>query len=73
MPRYSYAISKGKLEKYTYTPAEMGQMAKHCSTNERRAEEAEREVDERYKCAWMEKHVGSEFDGMVAGVTSFGR
>ena len=67
-----YAISKGKPEKYTYSPAEMAQMAKHCSTNERRAEEAEREVDERYKCAWMEKHVGSEFDGIVAGVTSFG-
>ena len=29
-------------------------------------------MDERYKCAWMEKHVGSEFDGIVSGVTSFG-
>lgn len=67
-----HAIAKGKAEGYTYTPTEMAQMAKHCSTNERRAEEAERDVDERYKCAWMEKHVGSEFDGIVAGVTSFG-
>ncbi|HQV50317.1 MAG TPA: S1 RNA-binding domain-containing protein, partial [Dokdonella sp.] len=36
------------------------------------AQEAERDVDERYKCAWMEKHVGSTFAGVVSGVTSFG-
>jgi len=47
-------------------------MGIHCSQRERRAEEAERDVDERFKCAWMEKHVGEEFDGVVTGVTSFG-
>ncbi len=50
----------------------MAAMAVHCSQRERRAEEAERDVDERFKCAWMAKHVGSEFDGTVTGVTSFG-
>jgi ribonuclease R len=50
----------------------MASMSVHCSHNERRAQEAERDVDERYKCAWMEKHVGSEFDGVISGVTSFG-
>jgi ribonuclease R len=50
----------------------MGALAVHCSQRERRAEEAERDVDERFKCAWMSKHVGSEFDGVVTGVTSFG-
>jgi ribonuclease R len=44
----------------------------HCSQCERRSDAAERDVDERFKCAWMEKHVGSEFDGVVSGVTSFG-
>jgi ribonuclease R len=29
-------------------------------------------VDERYRSAWMEQHVGSEFDGVISGVTSFG-
>ena len=43
-----------------------------CSEKERRADEAEREVDERYRSAWMEQHVGSEFDGVISGVTSFG-
>ncbi|MBS0571586.1 MAG: ribonuclease R [Proteobacteria bacterium] len=67
-----FALSKGKPSQYTYAPAEMANLATHCSNNERRADEAERDVDERYKCAWMEKHVGSEFDGVVSGVTSFG-
>jgi ribonuclease R len=67
-----YALSGGKPGDYTYSPAEMAAMAVHCSQRERRAEEAERDVDERFKCAWMSKHIGSEFDGVVTGVTSFG-
>ncbi|HEY8587532.1 MAG TPA: ribonuclease R [Rhodanobacter sp.] len=67
-----FALTGRKVTDYTYTPAEMAAMAIHCSQRERRAEEAERDVDERFKCAWMEKHIGSEFDGVVTGVTSFG-
>src|SRR5690348_5317031 len=67
-----YALSGGKPDAYLYTESKMAVMATHCSHTERRAEEAERDVDERYKCAWMEKHVGSEFDGLITGVTSFG-
>jgi ribonuclease R len=67
-----HALSKEKASTYRYSPAAMASMAVHCSQRGRRAEEAERDVDERYKCAWMEKHVGSEFDGIVSGVTSFG-
>jgi ribonuclease R len=67
-----YALSGGKPTAYEYSPSTMASLCVHCSHNERRADEAERDVDERYKCAWMEKHVGSEFDGIVAGVTSFG-
>jgi len=67
-----HALKRGKPKDYAYTPTEMAALAVHCSQRERRAEEAERDVDERFKCAWMEKHVGSEFDGVVTGVTSFG-
>ncbi len=67
-----YALKKGKPADYTYSDAAMSTMAVHCSQRERRAEEAERDVDDRYKCAWMEKHVGEVFDGVVTGVTSFG-
>ncbi|MHB1059487.1 MAG: ribonuclease R [Rhodanobacter sp.] len=67
-----YALTGRKPADYTYSPNDMAAMAIHCSQRERRAEEAERDVDERFKCAWMEKHVGSEFEGVVTGVTSFG-
>lgn len=67
-----HALVGGKPGDYRYSAGDMAVMATHCSHNERRASEAERDVDERYRCAWMEKHVGSEFDGVVSGVTSFG-
>ena len=67
-----HALTGGKAADYAYSGSDMAGFCVHCSQNERRADEAERDVDERYKCAWMEKHVGSEFDGIVAGVTSFG-
>ncbi len=67
-----YALSGGKPDKYAYPPHEMAALALQCSERERRADEAEREVDERYRAAWMEKHVGGQFDGVVSGVTSFG-
>ncbi len=67
-----HALARGRAEDYRYGAEEMAQLAAHCSQNERRADEAERDVDERYKCAWMEKHVGGEFDGIVSGVASFG-
>jgi len=67
-----YALNGGKPDAYLYTESKMAVMATHCSQTERRADEAERDVDERYKCAWMEQHVGAQFDGLITGVTSFG-
>ncbi|MET7141811.1 ribonuclease R [Xanthomonas sp. PPL139] len=67
-----YALTRGAPDKYLYAPREMAALALQCSERERRADEAEREVDERYRAAWMEKHVGGQFDGVVSGVTSFG-
>lgn len=67
-----YALKGGKPSAYVYSDAAMAAMAVHCSQRERRAEEAERDVDERFRCAWMAKHIGEEFAGVVTGVTSFG-
>jgi ribonuclease R len=67
-----YALSGKKASGYLYSPREMAALALQCSERERRADEAEREVDERYRAAWMEQHVGGEFDGVISGVTSFG-
>ncbi|TQM17855.1 RNAse R [Pseudoxanthomonas sp. 3HH-4] len=67
-----YALSKGKPEKFQYSGHEMAALSLQCSERARRADEAEREVDERYRAAWMEQHVGGQFDGVISGVTSFG-
>ncbi len=67
-----YALSGGKPSGYMYNQKRMGELGIHCSTCERRSDEAERDVDERFKCAWMEKHVGEVFTGHVTWVTSYG-
>ncbi len=44
----------------------------HCSTNERRADEASRDVEAWLKCRYMREHLGEEFGGTVSAVTGFG-
>jgi ribonuclease R len=44
----------------------------HCSANERRADEASRDVENWLKCYYMKDRLGEEFTGVVSGVTSFG-
>lgn len=67
-----HALTGKPVDKYLYSQREMAKLTLLCSERERRADEAEREVDERYRAAWMEKHVGGKFDGVISGVTSFG-
>ena len=67
-----HALLQGNEDGFGYSAEEMAKLCLQCSEKERRADEAEREVDERYRSAWMEQHVGSEFDGVISGVTSFG-
>lgn len=68
----AHALAGGNADDYQYSEHEMAALCVQASEKERRAEEAERDVDDRYRTAWIEKHVGSEFDGVVTGVTSFG-
>ncbi len=44
----------------------------HCSANERRADEASRDVEAWLKCRFMRDHLGEEYSGSVTAVTSFG-
>ena len=44
----------------------------HCSANERRADEASRDVEAWLKCRFMREHLGEEFSGTVSAATSFG-
>ncbi len=67
-----HGLSRKNPDAFQYSPRDIAALALQCSERERRADEAEREVDERFRAAWMEKHVGGQFDGVISGVTSFG-
>ena len=44
----------------------------HCSANERRADEASRDVEAWLKCRFMRDHLGEEYAGTVSSATNFG-
>ncbi|MCC7287875.1 MAG: ribonuclease R [Burkholderiaceae bacterium] len=44
----------------------------HCSANERRADEASRDVEAWLKCRYMRDRLGEEFNGTVSAVVPFG-
>jgi ribonuclease R len=67
-----HALAGGNPDSYLYSQHAMAALSLQCSERSRRADEAQREVDERYRAAWMEQHVGGEFAGTISGVTSFG-
>jgi ribonuclease R len=63
----------GKAPKPHALEAEQWEVAgAHCSTNERRADEASRDVQAWLKCRFMRDRLGEEFAGTVTAATSFG-
>ncbi|MGH8076632.1 MAG: ribonuclease R, partial [Lysobacter sp.] len=67
-----HALSGARPETFKYSPREMTALALQSSERSRRADDATREVDDRYRAAWMEQHIGGRFEGTISGVTSFG-
>jgi len=51
---------------------EIATLGEHCSTNERRADDATRDVVSWLKCEFMQDKIGDSFPGIIAAVTSFG-
>ena len=47
-------------------------VATETSTSERRADEAEREVDKLKKVEFMSRHIGEYFEGVISGITNWG-
>lgn len=77
--RYLLAKERGETtEKWTqdggyhYQLDELDQLGEECSTTERRADEATRDVSDWLKCEFMQDHVGDTFEAVIASVTSFG-
>lgn len=48
------------------------QCADHSSKQERKAVEAERDVDDMKKSEYMEKYIGCVYNGIISGITKFG-
>jgi len=76
--KYLLAKQRGSKRKttdtggYHYQLDEMDVFGAHCSSTERRADDATREVADWLKCEYMQDHVGEEFDGVISSVTGFG-
>jgi ribonuclease R len=63
---------KGVLSAEAYKPGNWEEIGAHCSTTERRADEATRDVENWLKCFYMRDRLGEVFEGVVSAVTSFG-
>jgi len=61
--------AEGKQKK---DPTVWDALGVHCSANERRADEASRDVEAWLKCYFIRNKLGEEFTGTISGVTQFG-
>lgn len=67
-----HVLESGSGEDFVHGGAAMVLFGQECSFRERRADEAAREVTGFLKCEYVKQHLGSDFDGIVTGVTEFG-
>lgn len=67
-----HILDQQPLDDFAYTDEEMSRLGRHCSTTERRADEATREVIAWLKCEYMQDKVGQIFHGKISAVTGFG-
>ncbi len=67
-----HLIDNNPLEQFAYSDEDMNRLGKHCSSTERRADEATREVVSWLKCEYMQDKLGQVFRGKISAVTSFG-
>lgn len=67
-----HALQDKKPECFIYSHSDMVLLGEHCSANERRADDATRDVVLWLKCEYMLDKIGEEFSGLISAVTSFG-
>ncbi|WP_027378641.1 ribonuclease R [Chryseobacterium daeguense] len=75
--RYPDLIAHRLLQHYldggkSPNKAELEEKAKHCSSMERLAADAERDSIKYMQVKFMEKHLGETFNGVISGVAEFG-
>jgi ribonuclease R len=67
-----HLLSGGTAEDFEYAKSELQSMGEHCSSTERKADEATRDAIDWLKCEYMMDKVGEQFDGIITSVNSFG-
>ncbi len=67
-----HCLKGKKPETFFYGFPDMVVLGEHCSANERRADEATRDVVDWLKCEYMMDKVGETFTGLITAVTGFG-
>jgi len=67
-----HRVIKALLLNRKYAEVDWEALGRHCSENERRADEASRDVENWLKCFYMRDHVGKTFVGTITGVAAFG-
>jgi ribonuclease R len=67
-----HILGGGGARDFRYDRAEMERLGSHCSSTERRADDATREALDWLKCEFMRDKIGEDFDAVVTGVVDFG-
>lgn len=67
-----HCLQGKSVESFFYGVPDMVVLGEQCSANERRADDATRDVVSWLKCEYMMDKVGEEFSGIISAVTSFG-
>ncbi|MCK5830232.1 MAG: ribonuclease R [Methylococcales bacterium] len=67
-----HCIDNKPASSFFYGIPDMVVLGEHCSANERRADEATRDVVNWLKCEYMMDKIGEEYKGIITAVTGFG-
>ncbi|MGR8997616.1 MAG: ribonuclease R, partial [Gammaproteobacteria bacterium] len=67
-----HCLQGKRVESFVYGFPDMVILGEQCSANERRADEATRDVVSWLKCEYMMDKIGEDFSGIISAVTSFG-
>ncbi len=67
-----HCLDNKPADTFFYGMPDMLVLGEHCSANERRADEATREVVNWLKCEFIMDKIGEEFKGIITAVTGFG-
>jgi len=67
-----HCLQGKKADSFYYGIPDMVILGEHCSANERRADDATRDVVSWLKCEYMMDKIGEDFTGIISAVTSFG-